>query len=461
MKANFVKGTIFLCSLFSFNCALDEGKSLYHILDSVSAASCTSSLCGDGSQADPYRIYNYEQLKMASADLSSYYLLEANIDASASWTEGTSGCVGYDGSNGAAATCEGFEPIGSDGNEFTGNLNGMGYTIDNLYINRPGTDDLGLFGQTSGASLEDIGITNAYINGNNRVGVLAGQIEGGTEVQSSYAEGSVNGGDAAGGLVGQQVDGRIGSSYARANVNIVRSGAQHDAGGLVGQQDMGTIENSYAAGDITGGSDSDNIGGLVGRNQAGVIQNSYAAGSLSGGNGPDDMGGLVGVIFADFTFPVSTNGRVINSYAMGDLSGGTDNDRIGGLVGIISGGELTNSYAVGSVDGDGGTNTTGGFIGDLLTSLPIVMGNNYFVDDDNTTGVGSLSSPATTITQVTGTNSADRLLWMQNTLDETSDTGLDWDSALDANSNPIWNNLNGAGFPCIASINFGRGGCPL
>ena len=460
MKSKLTKIICSFSMLFYISCAAGKGDGPSLPITHICKDYCDLYSCGSGSQSDPYLIYDYNQLQSIAGDLSSFYVLKDDIDASASWAEGTSSCVSYTGSNGATATCEGFEPIGMDGSEFTGGLDGAGYAIDNLYINRPSANDVGLFGQTSGASFEDIGITNVYINGNNRTGVLAGQIEGGTEVQSSYAEGSVSGGDATGGLVGQQVDGRIESSYARADVSILRSGSQYDAGGLVGQQDMGDIENSYATGNISGGGDEDNLGGLVGRNQGGLIENSYATGNLSGGGGIDDMGGLVGATSADSVSPLSSvgNPRIINSYAMGRLNGGDGDDRIGGLVGLINYGELRNNYAVGSVNGDGGSNRAGGLIGS--SSYTSIAGNNYFVDGDSATGVGSSSSPFTSIVQATGASDAARFVWMRDTLDETLDTGLDWDSALDANGNPIWNNLNGAGFPCIASINFGRGGCP-
>ena len=461
MKSNSLKLTCALSWLIFMSCAIEEGDEFPVLMDSIDPSYCLSSLCGDGNQTDPYRIYTYEQLRLLRNDMSSFYALEMDIDASASWTEGASACVGYDGSNGATATCEGFLPIGSDGNEFTGALDGAGHTVNNLYINRPATDDVGLFGNTSGAELENIGITNAYINGNNRTGALAGQIEGGTEVRHSYAEGSVNGGDATGGLVGLQVDGNIESSYAAGDVNILRSGSQHDAGGLVGQQDRGAIISSYATANITGNSAPDNIGGLLGRSQAGSIENSYATGNLSGGDGIDDIGGLVGSIAADTVSPLTpANGIITNCYASGNVNGGNNNDRVGGLLGYIGSGEVRNSYALGDVNGDGGSNDAGGLVGQNAAGPAFIMGSNYFVDDDASSGVGSISSPLSSITQATGTSNADRRIWLRDSLDETLDTGLNWDNALDANSNPIWNNLNAAALPCIATIRLGRGGCP-
>ena len=415
---------------------------------------------------DHYEIGNIYQLQAImsfkgnislSDRLSAKYRLVSNIDASVTQEES------YDGDFDASSlpAGEGFLPIGSDGNEFTGVIDGAGHTVNNLYINRPDRDDVGLFGNTSGAELENIGITNAYINGNNRTGALAGQIKGGTEVRRSYAEGSVNGGDATGGLVGFQVDGNIESSYAAGDVNILRSGNQHDAGGLVGQQDRGAIVSSYATANITGNSAPDNIGGLLGRSQAGSIENSYATGNLSGGDSVDDIGGLVGVIAADLVSPViPMNGTITNCYASGNVNGGDGRDRVGGLLGYIGSGEVRNSYALGDVNGDEGSNDAGGLVGQNIAGPDAFMGNNYFVDDDASSGIGNISSPLSSITQATGTSNADRRIWLRDSLDETLDTGLNWDSALDAEGNPIWNNLNAAALPCIATIRVGRGGCP-
>ena len=40
----------------------------------------------------------------------------------------------------------GFSPIGNSTTKFTGSYDGGGYTIDNLFINRPSTENVGFFG---------------------------------------------------------------------------------------------------------------------------------------------------------------------------------------------------------------------------------------------------------------------------------------------------------------------------
>ena len=210
-----------------------------------------------------------------------------------------------------------WDPIGDadSGVGFTGTLDGNGYTISNLTINRPDEDGVGLFSfigdpnTWTGGEVRNLGIEAADIVGYNSVGGLAG-ISG--TITNCYVTGDVTGDIYTGGLVGYNV-GSITNSYAAA-VSVM--GNAHASGGLVGYN-FGTISNSYASGSITGGS---RVGGLVGGNYGGTITNCYADGNVNG-----DMyytGGLAG----------ENIGIVTNSYATGLVQGAIDT---GGLVGRV------------------------------------------------------------------------------------------------------------------------------
>src|SRR4029450_11103835 len=99
----------------------------------------------------------------------------------------------------------GFVPVGSTATQFTGAFNGQGYTIANLTINRPTTDDVGLFGYVgAGGTGQDVGLRGAAVRGGNHVGALAGTNAG--TITRSYATGVVNGtGSYIGGLVGYNI----------------------------------------------------------------------------------------------------------------------------------------------------------------------------------------------------------------------------------------------------------------
>ena len=89
-------------------------------------------------------------------------------------------------------TGEGWQPIGTSSENFNSIFEGNGHTISNLMINKPNTDDVGLFGKTSDSSkISNIGLLNVQIDGNFHVGGLVGQNNG--SIANSYATGSVAG----------------------------------------------------------------------------------------------------------------------------------------------------------------------------------------------------------------------------------------------------------------------------
>ncbi|MBS3788188.1 hypothetical protein KGY79_08360 [Candidatus Bipolaricaulota bacterium] len=290
----------------------------------------------DGSSSKPYEITslaNLRWLSQHSGEWDKHYIQTTDINASetSSWNGG-----------------DGFSPIGNDpedgGTAFTGSYDGQRYEIISLYIDRGSQYNVGFFGYTGGeAEINNLGVVNADVTGDYRVGGLVGYNVGDT-VSNSYATGSVNGSKFVGGLVGLNEDVKVSSSYANGDV----TGDGSNVGGLVGDNNGGKLSNSYATGSVNG---SSGVGGLVGRNR-GTVNNSYATGGVQG---EDHVGGLAGIN----AYYGSESGEVNNSYATGEVSGSGDN--VGGLVGTNWGnGIVENSYATGSVSGD---NNVGGLVG--------------------------------------------------------------------------------------------------
>jgi hypothetical protein len=122
-------------------------------------------------------------LQGMSGTLNGKYALGANIDASATSGWNSNGSGGF----------YGFAPVGTSGSPFTGSFDGLGHAVSGLYINRPTTNYIGLFGKLSGAQVHNIGLTGVNITGNGLVGALAGQIIASSAVGNSYATGSVTG----------------------------------------------------------------------------------------------------------------------------------------------------------------------------------------------------------------------------------------------------------------------------
>lgn len=205
---------------------------------------------GSGTAEDPYVITTVDQLQEMKDNLTACYILGNDIDASA-----TSGW------NGGA----GFVPIGDATESFTGSFDGKGYKISNLYINRPSTNFIGLFGiiQTRGI-VENVGLEDENVTGCQYVGSLAG-VNSGT-ILNSYTTGAVSGHYDVGGLVGLNNSGTVSNCYSTSTAS-----GGNCAGGLVGCNNYGTLSNSYSTGSVSG---SGNVGGLVGEN-TGTVSNSF------------------------------------------------------------------------------------------------------------------------------------------------------------------------------------------
>ena len=151
----------------------------------------------------------------------------------------------------------GWNPIATYTSAFKGN----GHTINNLYINRT-SGSVGLFGRTSSARIETLGVTNANVRG---------------AVVACYTSGKVQGGDQTGGLVGYNGfnGGDINTTYSTAYVN----GGEY-VGGLVGFNSRASITNSYSTGKVDGNA---NVGGFLGNSFAQSTQsNNYWDTSASG-----------------------------------------------------------------------------------------------------------------------------------------------------------------------------------
>ena len=293
----------------------------------------------------------------------------------------TGGCIGYeltadldfdengDGEITSADAAwwddgKGWAPLGYT--SYTGVFEGNGHTISNLFINRSGLENIGLFGWLgSGGTIRNVGLSGVNVTSgrsgdSTTAAALAGRNEG--VITGSHAAGAVNGSAKhTGGLVGDN-RGTVQDSYASAAVsgtggNTIASRVH--VGGLVGKLTSGSIKNSYATGAVSGR--NVDIGGLVGYMDASDVFASYATGSVTAEDGTvvligtragADSGGLVGSL--------ASGSHIVASYATGAVHG--VNVNVGGLVGtVFSGNYVVASYATGAVSGQG--SRLGGLVG--------------------------------------------------------------------------------------------------
>ncbi|MBF0387519.1 MAG: DUF1566 domain-containing protein [Candidatus Omnitrophica bacterium] len=268
---------------------------------------------GEGTAENPYKICNCQQLQSISVN-DKYYKLTQDIDcsATAAWNAG-----------------KGFKPIGEgpppgqpiwNGHPFNGVFDGGGYKITGLTINRPLSNEIGLFGYSQNLVVRDLGLENVNINGKSSVGALAGAAGSSAllkaVVSNVYATGEIAASSNAGGLIGFTLGAEITNSYS-----AVRIVATIDpVGGLIGANyGFMTIINSYVTGDVQGKSVVGGIAGFVG---GGSIRNCYVSGKVTGER---FVGGIAGRLLTHFA--------VTNSYVTGAIAALDAN--VGGLAGEV------------------------------------------------------------------------------------------------------------------------------
>ncbi|MBS4202116.1 cadherin-like beta sandwich domain-containing protein [Bacillus sp. FJAT-49732] len=204
---------------------------------------------GDGTKDNPYIVMTPIHLDGIRRDKGAYYKLGADIDL-----------TNYDKDNDG----KGFMPIsdGTSGGAFMGTLDGNGYKIKGLTINRPEMDHVGLFGYIYySATLLNILLEDVNIKGRNYVGAVTSYLNPSSGQRGTYdkwyATGTVEGANNVGGLIGgtQTYDPIITNIAAAVDVK----GTGTSVGGLIGALNGGKLINAYSVGKV-----SPIGGGLIG-----------------------------------------------------------------------------------------------------------------------------------------------------------------------------------------------------
>ena len=334
---------------------------------------------GSGIQSDPFKIADASQLNQMREHLNAHFVLTANIAlGTAPWNSNA-----------------GWIPVGSKSAPFTGSLNGNGFAISGLKINRPDSTGNGLFGYAVQAAIKNIVISNADIRGKNCTGALAGQIIS-TQITDINATGTVSGtGEYTGGVVGNASESVVINCISGVNVSGFRF-----TGGVAG---AGSAENCSASGSISGDpsgdAESSCTGGLIGKGSA---INSHATGEVKGGS---EVGGLIGSGFAT------------GCYAKGNVT--ATGDYAGGLIGDMTAADDLNNenpeYQPGTpavadtakISGNGSNNGSAPVIIVLSDGTKVVIpGNNAAIQATLTRSPADISEdvvlPAGSDFQITG-----------------------------------------------------------
>lgn len=272
---------------------------------------------GTGFYADPLQVETAEHLNnirwYTDNELGQRYFIQTR-DINLSSTEWSGG--------------EGWEPIGTFEYEFSGIYDGNSKSISNLYINRPGTEWIGLFGRTDSADIKDLNLVDVEIIGGSHVGALVGY-NGNSKIYNCHSSGIIEAsGNDVGGLLGFNYDNSVENSSSEVIVE-----GQDRVGGLIGGANKGVTVKSFATGNVSG---ANSVGGLIGDNGFGSsIHNCYTTGDVLGTG--SKIGGLSGVHQYSYGLKIS------KSYSVSYVNGASN---VGGLIGYIDSAEIEDSYFI-------------------------------------------------------------------------------------------------------------------
>ena len=201
---------------------------------------------GAGTNSDPYQVTNWHELAYANQSLFSDYKLQNNL---------TSSTDGY--AEHISDPSGGWQPIGSDyDNRFQGSIDGNGYVIKDLVIDRPSTYNVGLIGYSEG-NVSNLGLSNVDVRGGDYVGGLSG-VQNSELISNVYISGTVSGGNYTGGIVGD-VTSLVTTSYSIADVS-----GNNNVGGIAGGASNSMVRLSYFGATVSGNTNVDAIDGSAG-----------------------------------------------------------------------------------------------------------------------------------------------------------------------------------------------------
>src|SRR5690554_6400865 len=181
----------------------------------------------------------------------------------------------------------GWLPIGksSSGNAFRAIFEGNGHVIRNLYINRPDTRYIGLFGYADNATIRRVDLTGTLtkIKGQRYVGGVLGYGTA-THLQGVFASGAVSSAYTSnaymGGVAGYlEENSTLEDSFSIASVTAKGTWI----GGLVGNLYNSTVNRAFSTGRVYSDSTSF-VSGLIGYAYASAVAQSYWAIDSSGQN---------------------------------------------------------------------------------------------------------------------------------------------------------------------------------
>ena len=170
-------------------------------------------------------------LKAIANDLSGNYVLAADITLTGQWT-----------------------PLGTEASPFTGTFEGSGHSIKGLTVTASSDlDNSGLFGYAKGATLKNVSIIGAKVDGDEHVGILLGNAKQVT-ISGVMTSGIVTGRDHVGGIVGDACGSADNGEFTSISNCMSTAGVfsrSYQAGGIAGIVNAANIDKCFFYGSAT------------------------------------------------------------------------------------------------------------------------------------------------------------------------------------------------------------------
>lgn len=331
-------------------------------------------------KADGYMwVEDVNQLQAIDTNLDGNYALRNSIDATGTEQKH-------------------FTSIGSDNNAFKGKFDGIDYNIFGLNIKETG-NNVGLFGYTDGATINNVTLVGGSITGGNNVGAVVGNANN-TILNNVVNSAAVTGNSNVGGIVGT-ANNTIVKDAVNTGTITGTSKDKANTGGLIGsmtgdsQKNSQLIGNSYNLGDVSG--NGHNVGGLVGHAVNSVIgnegENAQLVYNRMDVTGAYNVGGIVGNMVGSIVQNAENSGTVLaTGHTNGEYTYHTDETKENNLPNDA---ELSNGIAsvdvnVANVGGIAGTSSKGSSIENVTNSGDVSSNkktDNDYYDAGNVGGI--------------------------------------------------------------------------
>ena len=284
---------------------------------------CPSLWSGNGTEEDPYVIYNTQGLDKLASDVNggneyrnTYFVLGADI--------------AYDGS-----VENNYTPIGDDNHSFYGTFDGQGHTISGIRISDTNSvtgQNKAIFGGVRG-TVKNLVVSDCCIEAYRNIGGIVATLQSGT-IENCHVGNDVtlSGNLYVGGIAAENYGGTVKGCTSAAMITGTKSGGSNAEclGGIAGYAiDYGvspTLTDNLFIGTISGDL-GDNIGAIVGWNNCDetFLTNNYHTCSDMGGVGNEDDDTGSDVDGAEFAYELpAANGEMgapVRIYGTGNYEG--------------------------------------------------------------------------------------------------------------------------------------------